>query len=679
MSKSGFCMDSGLLNPSGELGIRLPGAMSILPVLGAGFMKTTFREKKMAAFITPLGETLDRGSAICSKWLYVVALISTAIMAFPTTFDVVSRLAFGISIEGVIEIEELLLVFLTFGTLAFIQSQRGHIIVDMLVARMPARLRVLTDIFNSTLGTGLFAVMTYCMGRNMLDKFSGNEVTFVFNIPLGYAVAFATIGTAVLSVSYLAELLIKIGDAVDNRDAILAALVIILALCFIYSPWFVKDLPIAQNRLLIGGLGMLMMLGLLMIGLPIGVGMAILGALGMIIVYPNFRPAMTMLGIGPYTTASTYLFTVAPMFILMGELALYSGISGDLFKAASTWMGRLPGGLAVASVTGCAGFAAVCGDSMATAVTMASVSLPEMRKKKYDLGLSCACLAAGGTLGILIPPSVGFIFYSLVTEVSVGKLFVAGIIPGILLALIFIFTVVFIAKRNPSMAPPGESSTFKEKIAATKGIFAMLILIVVILGGILTGVFSPNEGGAVGAVGTLIYALGRRRLDYAKAKSAVESATLITAKLVFILIGVGIMGYFFAATRLPFMLSEVITSLDVNRYVIFVAIVIFYIIMGCIMNVIPMILLTLPALFPTIEALQFDPVWFGVVTVILMEMGQITPPVGINVFALSSIATDVPMMHIFRNVVPFFLGMLLLVFVITVFPGIATWLPSVLM
>ncbi len=364
----------------------------------------------MAALVTPLGELLDRGSAVCSKWLYNIALISTAIMAFPTFFDVVSRLAFQVSIEGVIEIEELLLVFLTFGTLAFIQSQRNHIIVDMFVSRMPARVRVLVDLFHSTLGVALFFVMAYCMWMNTVAKFESNEVTFVFSIPLTYAVGFATVGTLVLAVSFLGEMLLTLGKALDNRDLLLALLVIVLAGCFLYSPWFVKTLPIVSNKLLIGGLGMLMLMTLLMLGMPIGVGMALMGALGMVIVYPNIKPAITMMGIGPYTTASTYLFTVAPMFILMGELALYSGISGDLFKAASTWLGRLPGGLAVASVTGCAGFAAVCGDSMATAVTMASVSLPEMKKKKYDLGLSCACLAAGGTLGSLSPPSVGCIF-----------------------------------------------------------------------------------------------------------------------------------------------------------------------------------------------------------------------------------------------------------------------------
>lgn len=329
-------------------------------------------------------------------------------------------------------------------------------------------------------------------------------------------------------------------------------------------------------------------------------------------------------------------------------------------------------------MAGCAGFAAICGDSLATAVTMSSAALPEMRKHKYDPSLATGCLAAGGTLGILIPPSVGFIFYGIVTEESIGKLFVAGILPGILLALLFMFAIYIKARRNPELAPAGEHFSWAERIKSLKGVSGMLFLFLLILGGMLGGIFSAVEGAAVGAVGAFILAVIRKRMTFGLMIKAVKDTLAITNKLLLILIGVGILGYFLASTRLPFVLAQFITGLEVNRYVIFGAVIIFYMILGCVLNVIPMILLVLPTLFPSITALGFDPIWFGVVTVITMEMGQITPPVGVNVFAMAGIATDVPMYTIFRGIFPFFLCMCLCILILTFFPQIALYLPGLL-
>jgi tripartite ATP-independent transporter DctM subunit len=360
----------------------------------------------------------------------------------------------------------------------------------------------------------------------------------------------------------------------------------------------------------------------------------------------------------------------------MGTLAFQAGISQDLFKAANKWLGHLPGGLAMSAVAGCAGFAAVCGDSLATAATMGTVSLPEMRKMKYAPSLACGSLAAGGTLGILIPPSVGFIFYAIVTEESIGKLFIAGLMPGVLMATLFILCLYFIAKLKPELAPRGEAATLRDKIISLKGVIGMLALFVLILGGILAGIFSPTEGGGIGVVGAFVFALLRRKLTWGKLMSAFKESVLITCKLLTILIGVGILGYFLALSRLPFELADLVTSIAVNRYVIFAAVIGLFIILGCLMNVIPMILLTLPAIFPTITALGFDPIWFGVITVIVMEMGQITPPIGVNVFILSSVAKDVPMEKIFKGIIPFFLCMVVCVLILILFPQIALFLPG---
>jgi tripartite ATP-independent transporter DctM subunit len=428
----------------------------------------------------------------------------------------------------------------------------------------------------------------------------------------------------------------------------------------------------------IGLIGMIVLFVFLFLGLPIGFGMAFTGFLGMIVVYGGVGPSLAMIGISSYDTSANYMLTVVPLFILMGEYAYQAGISRDLFDTANKWLGRLPGGLAMSSVAGCAGFAAVCGDSLATAVTMGTVALPEMKKHGYSPRLATGSLAAGGTLGILIPPSVGFIFYAIVTEESIGKLFIAGILPGILLTAIFIAIIYGMAKVNPEIAPRGDKFTWGDKLKSLKGVIGMLLLFVLILGGILGGIFSPVEGGAIGSIGALLYALIRRRMTWQLLGVALRDSVGITTRLLMILIGVGMLGYFLAATQLPFALADFVTGWQVNRYLVFTAVIVLFLLLGCLINVIPMIMLVLPTIFPTIVALGFDPIWFGVVTVMTMEVGQITPPIGVNVFAITGVAEGVPMHEVFRGIFPFFLGMLLCIFLLTLLPQIVLFLPNLL-
>ena len=331
----------------------------------------------------------------------------------------------------------------------------------------------------------------------------------------------------------------------------------------------------------------------------------------------------------------------------------------------------------MSAVAGCAGFAAICGDSLATAVTMGTIAIPEMQKKKYDMSLATGALAAGGTLGIMIPPSVGFIFYAIVTEESIGKLFVAGIFPGIILAALFIIYIAIVTRIKPELAPKGDPTSFRDKLVSLKGVLGMLILFVLVLGGMLSGIFNAIEGAAVGAVGAFVYAAIKGRVSVSMVLASLKSTLNITCKLLMILMGVAILGYFLAGTRLPFALADFIGGLGVNRYIIFACVIVFFLILGCLLNVIPMILLVLPTIFPMVTALGFDPVWFGVVTVLMMEAGQITPPIGVNVFAISS-ASGVPMYTVFRGIFPFFICMLVLLVLMTIFPQMAAFLPKLL-
>lgn len=597
-------------------------------------------------------------------------------MSIPIFCDVFLRYVFSKTIPGIIELEEFMLVCIVFLSMAYLQQRKEHVDINIVVSRFKDWVQTLADCLIYLLSIVIIGLISYETIKTGIDKFG--EVSFALEIPVSIFVFVAAFGTILLTLALFQDLLKIVSHLIKIRRWPWLIAVLVLAVCLLSLPAIITQFEWTPNGLILGCFGMIFLFILLFLKMPIGFAMALVGFLGMWTLTGNLGASVSMLGSIPYGAVANYIFCVAPLFILMGELAYYSGMSDDLFETAYKWLGRLPGGLSMASIAGCAGFSAVCGDSLATAVTMGSVALPEMEKKNYSPSLSTGGIAAGGTLGILIPPSVGFIFYALVTEESIGRLFIAGILPGILLTCLFILCIFIIAKLDPSKAPRGEKTTFKEKLISLKGILAMFGLFVLILGGILGGVFSPIEGGAIGTVGTFIYALFRRRINLKVLKKATSEAAKITCKLIVIIMGVGVLGAFLASTRLPFQLAEIVVNMQVNRYLVFAAIVILYLVLGCVLNVIPIILLTMPAIFPTVLALDFDPIWFGVISVLLMEMGQITPPIGIIVFAVSSVAKDVPMETIFRGIFPFLLCMIVCVVILTIFPQIALYLPNLI-
>ena len=625
---------------------------------------------------TALGQHLSRMSRKVNIVFFSIATVLLILMALPATVDVLARYLFSYSVPGTVDITELALAMIIFGVMGYVNDNDSHIRVTLLLEKLPEHVRAVLRYSSSGLSVALFACMTYCMYANGVNKFLGNEGSYSISLPLYIFVFICTAFLIGHVLSLSAQTLLHLADLLRSRRyaGLLAGTALVAA--GMAAPFFLQDTVLGGDPAALGITGVSALMVLLFLGMPIGTAMAGIGFLGMLIFYPTPRTALSMLGVSPLSTASSYVYGVVPMFILMGNLAMHSGISRDLFNAASCWLGRLPGGLAISTVAGCAGFSAVSGDSMATAVTMASVALPEMKRKRYDQPFACATLACGGTLGILIPPSTGFIFYSLVTEASIGKLFMAGVIPGVLLALFFMAAVFIFSRRHPDLAPVGDPTTFRQKLRSLRGVLPMLALIFIILGGILGGLFSPNAGGAVGVVCVALYAFVTRKLRWSTFVAALRDSADVTGRLLYILIGVTLLGYFFAATRLPYELAEALAGMQTSRWVIFAGIVVFYILLGALLNVIPMVLLTLPAMYPSVLTLGFDPIWFGVQCVILMEMGQITPPVGINVFALSTMTRDVPMFQIFRHITPYFLCMLLLVVLLCFFPQLALWLPG---
>jgi tripartite ATP-independent transporter DctM subunit len=389
----------------------------------------------------------------------------------------------------------------------------------------------------------------------------------------------------------------------------------------------------------------------------------------------GFRPALLNLGTIPFSNLANYNVTPVPLFVFMGALVSTTGISSDLYDTAYKWFGSLRGGLALATVAACAAFAAICGSSMASAITMGKVTLPEMKKHNYSEVLATATVASGGTLGILIPPSMGFIMYGIITENSVGALFMAGIFPGLLLTTLFM-TVVFVwCWRNPAAGPAGPRTTVKTKVVSLKSTWMMLALFLLVLGGIYLGIFTPTESGAIGAAGAIVITAATRRLSRQHLLNSMLDTGLTTASVMFILVGAFVFMSMLAISQLPTILAEFVGGLTLSKYAIMAVIVVFYIIVGMFLEIMSATVFTVPILYPLVTGMGFDPIWFGVIIVIVIEMGLITPPVGLNVFVLAS-STQTPMDRIFRGIYPFAAAMLICIVLLTIWPQIATFLPN---
>jgi len=425
----------------------------------------------------------------------------------------------------------------------------------------------------------------------------------------------------------------------------------------------------------IGILGGIALLVFMALGLPIGVSMGAVAVVGLALV-TNVEAAFSRLAHTAFSMTANYFTAVIPLFVFMGELAFVSGLTREAYSTAYKWFGRLPGGLAMATIGGCAGFAAVCGSSEATALTIGSVALPEMRKHKYDPRLATGCIAAGGTLGILIPPSMAFVLYGLITEQSIGKLFLAGILPGILLASLFVITIFIWTKRNPLLGPGGPKTSWRVKITALKDIWGVMILFLLVMGGIYGGIFTPTEAAAAGAFSAFLIALGRRRLTKQNILTSLMNTLRTTGMVFVIIIGAVLFGYFMAASGLTTALTEFVVSLPLPPTGILIFILAFYLILGTAMDEYAMVLITMPVLFPVILGLGFDPIWFGVLVVIMMEMAMVSPPVGMTVFVISGIARDVPMYTVFRGAMVFAAAMALCIAILIAFPQIALFLPN---
>ncbi len=421
--------------------------------------------------------------------------------------------------------------------------------------------------------------------------------------------------------------------------------------------------------------GFVALFGLILLRVPVGMAMGLVGVTGFGYL-AGIGPALKLISQTSMRTVTDYTFGVIPMFLLMGAFVSASGMSRDLFHTANRFVGHLRGGLGFATIAACAGFAAISGSSVATAATFSTVAYPEMRRFNYPQSFATGVIAAGGTLGAMFPPSTVLVVYGIITEQDIGKLFIAGVIPGLLAVAMYMVTIKLIGLAKPDFLPAGERASWAERVEGLRNIWAPLALFLFVIGGLYGGLFTPTEAGGVGAGGAFVLGLLRGKLSRRDIRRSLLQATRTAAAVFTILIGALLFGYFLTITQTPQKITLFLTDLGLDRYGVLAVIMLMYLVLGCLMDAMAMIILTVPIVFPAIRALGFDPIWFGVIIVMTVELGLIHPPVGMNVFVIKSVIDDVKFSTIFRGVIPFIVTDLLRLIILIAFPILATYLPS---
>ncbi len=430
-----------------------------------------------------------------------------------------------------------------------------------------------------------------------------------------------------------------------------------------------------------GGLLFGVCLVLIALRMPVAIAMFAVGGFGFAALagWPAF---LGLLNTAPFGRTSGYTLSVLPLFLLMGQFATRAGLGRSLFDSARAWVGHRRGGLAISTVCGCAAFGSICGSSFATAATMASVALPEMKRSGYSGALATGALAAGGTLGILIPPSVILVIYAIITEQSVGKLFFAALIPGVIATLGYSVAVSMYVRFHPESAPVVPAAPLRERVLSLRPVLPVAAIFLLVIGGIYLGVFTPTEGAAIGAASTFLLASFSGRLNWAGFVTSVLETARATAAVFLILIGAEVYNGFLALSQIPVELADAFAESGLAPMSILIGILLVYLILGCVMDSLAMILLTVPVFFPVVTGLDFGlteeeiAIWFGILTLIVVEVGLITPPIGLNVYVINSLADDVPLGDSFRGVFPFLLSDIVRVAIILAVPATCIWLPG---
>lgn len=608
-----------------------------------------------------------------ARYLNAAGACTSLLMVILVTVHVISRAMFNQPLMGTVELEELMIVILVYCGIAYTQVTGNHISVDFITGRLPKGTQEVLAVATSLVQGLFFMILTWQSLVQSITRLNDGTTTFDLRIPLFWVMWIICIGFFLFGITTLSEFLKNAARAFINGHGIGTLVAIVLSILLLVLPFTGMEVELEVGQYF----GIIALLIFLFSGMLIGAALGFLGFFGMALLF-GADSGLGLLRTVPYSMTASYSLCVIPFFILMGELCYEAGLSEKLYRAAYKWVGRFKGGLSMATVLACGAFSAVSGSSLATAATMGAVSLPEMKRYKYADTLATGSIAAGGTIGILIPPSVILIIYGILTEVSIAELFFAGILPGLLSLLYYVFAIVIWTRVNPEVGPVGPRFPMKERIKSLGNTWEVLCLFALIMGGIYGGLFTPTEAGAIGATGALVVGLIRRRITGKNLYHALLSTGRTTSMVFLVVIGTAIYGYFLTSTQLPMELANYATELAVPPVAIIAAIVAICFGLGCVMGTLPLVFITVPIFAPVVENLGFDLTWFGIIVVVISEIGMITPPVGINVYIMKGIASEVPLSTIFRGIFPFLLADIARLITLIAFPAVSLFLPQLL-
>jgi tripartite ATP-independent transporter DctM subunit len=636
--------------------------------------------RPVSAFLDWSANAIRGALAWPNRISLLVGAAALVVMMGITVADVVLRNLFSVVVPGGMEMTGLLTILVVLSTLGLVEIEKNHIRVDLVLRMLPEFVRIPTNAGGLLLAL-VMMVITAAQILKQVSYLKHNEiVTGLLGVPEWPFVLAAAVFVALFALALLANLFDALGRVARSGDV--RSVLIVLAWAAVAGAIFAlsfypKALPFDLSRELRGILSIGLCFVLIFLGVHVAAAMAVTALIGIsLLIGP--AASLTSLGTTTIDVVSDQTWSVVPLFVWMGLIVVASGFAEELYRAAYRWIGHLPGGLASASTVACAGLSSIVGDTLSGVYSMGSIALPQMREYGYDMKLATASIACSATIGVMVPPSIAFIVYGMITEVSIGKLFMAGILPGILFAVILIALITVRAAINPALAPRGEISSWKERAAASAAVWPVLMLMLLVLGGIYSGFVTTNEAGGLGVFGALLIAVLTGRFRWPAFQDSIAKTLRLTAGIIVIFMFATAFSRFIAISGLTQQLANLVISFQLGNYELIAAILVFYVLIGMFMNALPALVLTVPLFFPIAMNAGFDPVWFGVLVVIMVELGVVTPPIGVNVFAIATIARDVSMYDIFRGVFPFWIAFLILIGLIVAFPQISLFLPSLM-
>ena len=642
-------------------------------------LKADTGEYGFFVYLAKAARILDRFNPIV-RWVQIIGVSILFLWVCFMFIDVVLRYVFARPFAGSHDISQIVLVFIVFFGVAYVQLTDRHITVDLIVSRLSPWAARVMDAITSLISIGVVGVLVWRGIINTLEFIDTGTRSGVYGIPMAFPASVIPVCCALFFIMLSRDFLKKLVEAGKLHRASHVWLLMVgmpILIIILLALWMYAVIP-GPNPFMVGIIAIVIVFVFIFLAMPIALALVMVGLVFMGHLVGS-EPGLSVVGSGLFWHVANYNWTVIALFILMGLFVVHSALGTDAYDTAYKWLGHFPGGLAMATVGASASLAAIVGDPAASTVTLGTVALPEMKKYNYDRGLATGVVCAGATLGPMIPPSVALIIYGIFAEESIGRLFIAGIIPGLILAISFAAVIYIQCRRNPELGPPGERSSWSTRMVSLKYSGPILLLFLIVIGGIYAGVFSAIEGGGIGAFVTFLIALAMRRLNWSNFWAALLEGGRLIAMLIFLIGCALVFGHVLAASNLTTMLAVFVQGLPVSPLVVVAVIMLMFLILGCIIDSAVLLILSIPILAPIAEALHIDLIWFGVLLVLMANLAMITPPYAMIIFILRGLAPDIPIGTMYRGILPFVLSTLVVAILILFFPALAIWLPNIMM